>query len=36
MEDFFHMEPNCYSNTKPIVECHQILKNLNVVYLLKQ
>lgn len=30
------MDPNCYSNTKPVVERYQILKNLNVVNLLKQ
>lgn len=36
MADFLHMDPNCYLNMKPLVECHEILKNLNVVNLLKQ
>lgn len=30
------MDPNCYSNIKPLVERYQIPKNLNMVNLLKQ
>lgn len=36
MADFIHMDPNCSSNIKPLVERYQILKNLNMVNLLKQ